>query len=475
MSAPMWCKAQVAPPDPIHPTPTSRQLAWHALEFYGFIHFTINTFTDKEWGYGDEPPSLFNPTALDVGQWVAVAKDAGMTGLILTAKHHDGFCLWPSQYTEHSVKNSPYKNGKGDIVGELAKACAEAGLKFGVYLSPWDRNHADYGRPEYIPYFRNQLRELLTNYGPVFEVWFDGANGGTGYYGGARQERSIDRATYYDWENTWSLVRALQPKAVLFSDIGPDIRWVGNEKGIAGDPCWATYSPKSSKPGIPPAPGQTLYEEAQNGHADGALWLPAEADVSIRPGWFYHAAEDAKVRTPEDLVNLYYHSVGRGATLLLNLPPDRRGLIHENDVAALRGMRKILDETFKTDLTKDAMAKTSNFRGYAEEFGAARVLDGDRNTFWTTDDDVTKAYVEISFPEQRTASHIVLQEYIELGQRILRFTVEARIDGAWRAVAKGTSIGWKRILRIEPATTDAMRIRIDEAKASPMLASLSIY
>ena len=232
--------APPAAPAPFGPLPSARQLAWHEMEFYGFVHFTVNTFTDREWGYGDEPEAVFNPGAFDAGQIVRTARDAGMRGLILTAKHHDGFCLWPSQFMEHSVKNSPWKNGRGDVVREMAGACRRAGLKFGIYLSPWDRNHRDYGRPEYLTYYRNQLRELLSNYGPVFTVWFDGANGGDGFYGGANEKRSIDNRTYYDWPNTWAIVRELQPQAVMFSDAGPDFRWVGNEAGLAGETCWAT-------------------------------------------------------------------------------------------------------------------------------------------------------------------------------------------------------------------------------------------
>lgn len=464
----------VPPPAPIEPVPTERQLAWHQREFYGFLHFTVNTFTDKEWGYGDESPSVFNPTDLDVTQWVSVAKEAGMTGLIITAKHHDGFCLWPSEYTEHSIKNSPYKDGNGDIVRELAKACADAGLEFGVYLSPWDRNHADYGRPEYIDYFRNQLTELLTNYGPIMEVWFDGANGGDGYYGGARETRTIDRTTYYDWPNTWALVRKLQPNAVMFSDVGPDIRWVGNEKGYAGDPCWATFTPQP-RDGEGPAPGLTRYEDGVNGHVDGEYWMPAEVDVSIRPGWFYHANQDDDVRTPENLLNIYYESVGRGASLLLNIPPDRRGRIHENDVAALQGLRSLLDQIFDATAATDAHATASNIRGNSEKFNASNVLDNDRQTYWATDDGVTEATLDIELPAQTTIDHIVLQEYVELGQRILEFSVLARAGEEWKEIANGTSIGWKRILRTEPVTTDAIRIAITNAMACPALSTIGLY
>lgn len=467
--------AETAPPAPIEPRPTARQLAWHEIEFYGFVHFTVNTFTDREWGEGDESPSVFNPTALDVHQWTGAAKAAGMRGLILTAKHHDGFCLWPSKFTDHTVKNSPYKKGRGNVVAEFAAACADAGLKCGVYLSPWDRNHAEYGRPAYIEYFRNQLRELLTENGPIFEVWFDGANGGTGYYGGARETRKIDPTVYYDWANTWSIVRELQPNAVIFSDVGPDIRWVGNERGYAGDPCWATFTPRAREGDGPASPGFTKYEEAVNGHSDGALWLPAEVDVSIRPGWFYHAKEDAKVKTSDDLVNIYFESVGRGTSLLLNLPPDQRGLIHENDLVALKTMRAHLDATFEVNLTKGAKTVAQNVRGTDPRYSGQNVLDTDRATYWATSDGVKASSLEIELAEEETFNVILLQEYIELGQRILRFSVDAKVNGEWRKVAAGTSIGWKRLMRCDRTTSAAIRINIEDAKACFALSTIGLY
>ena len=463
------------PPAPYGAVPTERQLAWHELEYYGFLHFTMNTFTGKEWGYGDESLETFNPTELDVKQWVRVAKNAGMKGLILTCKHHDGFVLWPSKYTEHSIKNTPYKDGKGDIVGDLAAACKEAGLTFGVYLSPWDRNHPEYARPAYIEYFRNQLRELLTNYGTIQEVWFDGANGGDGYYGGAREARKIDGTTYYDWENTWNIVRELQPDAIMFSDIGPDIRWVGNEKGFAGDPCWATYTPHGVKEGQAPAPGLVKYKEGINGHADGEQWLPAEVDVSIRPGWFYHEEENDKVRTPDNLLDLYYQSVGRGASFLLNLPPDPRGLIHENDVESLMGLRARLDAIFDVDLAQGATVSAGPVRGGDPQFSAANLLDGNNKTYWATDDGVLKASVVIALDGEKAFNHILLQEYIPLGQRVREFSVDAWVDGAWKQIAKGTSIGYKRILKTDMVSTTKLRLNIDAAAACPAIATLELY
>ena len=344
------CKA-IEPPTPYATLPSERQLKWHKLEFYGFIHFTVNTFTNKEWGYGDESCDVFNPSNYDPDQIVKAAKEGGMKGLILTCKHHDGFCLWPSKYTEHSVKNSSWENGNGDVVRDISEACKKYGLKFGVYLSPWDRNHADYGKPEYILYYRNQLRELLINYGPVFEIWFDGANGGDGYYGGANEVRKIDRATYYDWPKTLKIVRELQPDAVIFSDVGPDVRWIGNEKGIANETCWATYTPHGLD-GNEPAAGAVEYKEGEKGHRNGKYWIAPECDVSIRPGWFYHKKENSKVRNPENLMDLYFKSVGRGASFLLNLPPDKRGQIHENDVSSLKEFKANLDEMFERDNPK---------------------------------------------------------------------------------------------------------------------------
>jgi alpha-L-fucosidase len=410
-----------------------------------------------------------------VQQWVDVAKETGMSALILTAKHHDGFCLWPSEYTDHDIANAPYKNGGGDVVGELAAACRDAGIGFGVYLSPWDRNHPEYGRPEYVNYFRNQLEELLTNYGPVVEVWFDGANGGDGYYGGAREERRIDRTTYYGWEDTWAIVRDLQPGAVLFSDVGPDIRWVGNERGYAGDPCWATFTPQSVASGVPAAPGLTRYKEAQNGHIFGQQWMPAEVDVSIRPGWFYHEKENRKVRSADNLMQIYYESVGRGAGLLLNIPPDRRGHFHEKDVAALRAFKQQRDAIFEVDLAQSATAEADNVRGQSETFAAASANDGDRATYWAADTDVTGANVTLTFDSATRFDHVVLQEYIELGQRITAFQIEARVEGEWKSVADGTSIGWKRILHFDPVSADAVRIVITGAKACPTLSTFAVF
>ncbi len=463
----------VEPPAPYGPVPSAAQLAWHELEFYGFLHFTVNTFTDKEWGYGDEKPEVFQPTDFDADQIARVAKKAGMKGLILTAKHHDGFCLWPSKFTEHSVKASPWRGGGGDVVREIERACRRHGLAFGVYLSPWDRNHPEYGRAAYVAYYRDQLRELLTEYGPIFEVWFDGANGGDGYYGGARETRRIDPSSYYGWETTWALVRALQPPAVMFSDVGPDIRWVGNERGEAGDPCWARYTPRS-RDGRPPAPGHVRYEEGFHGHREGERWLPAEVDVSIRPGWFYHPSEDDRVRSPENLLELYYRSVGRGASLLLNVPPDRRGRIHERDEASLEAFGRLLEATFSVDLARGARARASNVRGRHPRFGAQRALDGDRSTYWSTDDGVTSAELILEFDGAIEFDVASIREHLPLGQRVHAWALDRWDGGGWAEIAKGESIGSRRLWRGPLQRTSRVRLRV-EGPVPPAISEFALH
>ncbi len=415
--------ASVEAPKPIGPLPNAQQMAWQEMEFYGFIHFSINTFSADEWGYGDKSPDLFNPTEMDVRQWVRIAKEAGMKGLILTDKHHDGFCLWPSEYTDYSVKNSSWKNGKGDVVKELADACKEYGLKMGVYLSPWDRNHADYGKPEYIDYFRNQLTELLTNYGDIFEVWFDGANGGDGYYGGAKEVRTVDKKNYYDWENTIALIRKLQPDAMIWSDSGPDARWVGNEHGFSYETTWSPLLKDSVYGGMP-----EYGAKYSMGQENGTHWVPAEADVSIRPGWYYHKSEDNKVKTLKELLDIYYRSVGQNSTLLLNLPVDRRGLVHENDERQLKKLTAQLKEDFATNLALKVKASADHIRGNSAKYNAANAVDGNKNTYWTTDDNIIKASITIDFEKPTLFNRFLIQEYIPLGQRVKQFSLEAEMD-----------------------------------------------
>jgi alpha-L-fucosidase len=456
-------------PAPYGPVPSTRQLRWHEMEFYGFLHFTVNTFTDKEWGYGDESPEVFNPTDFSADQIVMTAQAAGMKGLILTAKHHDGFCLWPSKFTEHSVKHSLWRNRHGDVVKEISQACRRHGLKFGIYLSPWDRNHKDYGKPEYLTYYRNQLSELLTNYGPVFEVFLDGANGGDGYYGGARETRRIDRETYYDWPTTWSLIRKLQPNANIFSDAGPDVRWVGNERGIAGETCWATLNRNDF------VPGRADESRLNRGDRPGTDWVPAECDVSIRPGWFYHEKEDSNVRTAKNLVDLYFSSVGRGGSFLLNLPVDRRGRIPENDVKSLREFRKRMDATFTRDLARGGHAIASDTRGSAQRFAAANTIDGSRSTYWTVNDDVRSPDLTIDFGSRRTFNVVRLREYLPLGQRVEAFALDAWLDGEWRQFGAASSVGNCRLVRSERITTTKVRVRITQAAAAPAISEIGIF
>ena len=460
---------EVPPPEAYGPTPTTRQLEWQEMEYYAFIHFSINTFTDIEWGYGDKDPKLFNPTELDTKQWAKVIKEAGMKGIIITAKHHDGFCLWPSKYTDYSVKNSPWRDGKGDLLKELSEACKEYGLKFGVYLSPWDRNHPQYGKPEYITYFRNQLKELLTNYGEVFEVWFDGANGGSGYYGGANETRSVDRKTYYDWENTYKIVRELQPNAMLFSDAGPDTRWCGTEEGWVGETNWSTLNRDEVWPGFPD------YHELRYGHEDGTHWVPAEVDVSVRPGWFYHRSEDHKVKTLPEMLDIYYNSVGRNATLLLNFPVDKRGLIHETDVNVVTELAESLKEDFKNNLAKKAKIQATQIRGGSSLYNPEKLIDGHKDTYWTTDDNVTKASVTLSYDKSVEFNRLLVQEHIELGQRVQEFSIEAYVDSSWKKLGDYTTIGYKRILRLPTVKASQIRISINKSKACPVLSNLELY
>ncbi len=403
-------------------------------------------------------------------QWVRTFKDTGFKGVILTCKHHDGFCLWPSKYTEHSVKNSPWKNGSGDVVRDVMRACKKYELKFGVYLSPWDRNHAGYGTPEYLEYYRNQLTELFTNYGPVFEMWFDGANGGDGYYGGKREKRSIQGSTYYQWPTTLQLVRDMEPDVIFFSDAGPGVRWVGNERGVAGETNWNTITPDTL------FAGKAGIEKLLNtGSENGTHWIPAEVDVSIRKGWFYHAEEDSLVKTPQQLFDLYLTSVGRGSTLLLNVPPDRRGLVHENDVAALEGFRALLDSTFKTDFALNKKVSASSYRGNSKYYAPANLTDNNTNTYWTTDDEILTGNFEIDFGQTQPINYLVLQEDIGLGQRVKSFTVEAFKNNEWEQVASSTTIGHKRILKLESVETDKVRISITDSKACPIISEIKIY
>lgn len=454
-------------PDAFGPVPNENQMRWQQMEYYAFIHFSLNTYTDQSWGFGDEDINLFNPTELDTRQWARICKESGMTGIIVTAKHHSGFCLWPSEYTEYSVKNAPWKDGKGDVVRELADACKEYGLKLGIYLSPWDRNYADYGKPEYITYFRNQLTELLTNYGDIFEVWFDGAHGGTGYYGGAYETREIDRATYYDWGNTYKLVRELQPDIVIWNDGGKraDLRWVGTEAGYVGETNWSLLD----------SVGEVTWPMLHYGLENGNAWVPAEVNTSIRPEWFYHPSEDEKVKTLPHLMDTWYKSIGRNGTFLLNFPIMPNGLIHPSDEKAALDLAQAVKEAFAVNLAHNAKAEASNVRGNARKFGAGKAIDNNMDTYWTTDDSVTTASLTIDFGRPTTFNRFMAQEYIRLGQRVKSFTVEANIAGDWQEVASATTIGYKRILRFPTVEASKLRFTITGSKACPVISNIGIF
>ncbi|EIZ78370.1 F5/8 type C domain protein [Novosphingobium sp. Rr 2-17] len=455
--------AQATAPKPYGAVPSARQWRWHGHEAYAFVHFAMNTFTDKEWGYGDEDPKLFDPTDFDADQIVAAAKTGGMRGIILTAKHHDGFCLWQTQTTAHSIRNSPYKQGKGDIVADVAAACRRAGMMFGVYLSPWDRNHAEYGRPAYLDCYRQQLTELCTRYGKLFEVWFDGANGGDGYYGGARETRHIDAPKYYDWPAIVKLVHELQPDACTFDPLGADIRWVGNEDGVAGDPCWPTMPNKPYD--------QTLGNSGLRG---GELWWPTETNVSIRPGWFYHADEDAKVKSPERLVRLFDESIARGTNLNLNLPPDRRGRIADQDVRVLKSFGDAMRATFARDLAKGALAHASATRG--SSFAPALVLDGNRETYWSSPDADLTPTLTLDLAPGTRFDLIRIGEYLPLGVRVTRFAIEAQMNGDWKRLAEKECIGAQRIIRLpEPIAPRRIRLVVLDGTACPAINQFSLY
>jgi alpha-L-fucosidase len=424
--APWW--------QPARPRPTPAQLAWQQDELALFVHFGINTFTDREWGDGTESPALFTPTALDPRQWARAAKAAGAKAMVLTAKHHDGFCLWPTATTPHSVASSPWAGGQGDVVRLFVDACRAEGLKAGVYCSPWDRNHPAYGdSPRYNAAYRAQLTELLTRYGPMAEVWFDGANG----------EGPNGKKQVYDWPATWALVRQLQPEAVIFSDAGPDVRWIGNERGVAGETHWSPIRPESVP--FPGADGPEVIRALQEGHADGTVWRPGETDVSIRPGWFHHAAEDARVKSVEALVDIYCTSVGRNSKLLLNVPPTRAGVFHDTDVARLAGMRAALDTLF---------ARSVRLVPAAWRLTGARGAAGT----WSLDDAVPWRVVE-------------LREGIAEGQRVARWRLRT---GDGREVAAGTTIGHRQLRRVPSMAASQLVLEVETVEV-PRPVTLRVY
>lgn len=437
--------------------PTPQQLAWHELEFYWFIHFGPNTFTDKEWGHGDEPAEVFNPTALDCRQWARLAKKSGAKGIILTAKHHDGFCLWPSDHSTHTVRESKWKEGRGDVVKELMQACREEGLKFGVYLSPWDRNHPKYGTPEYNDVYVQTMKELIRKYGPFFEFWWDGANG----------EGPNGKKQEYDFRRFEQTMRELAPNTVVFSDIGPDVRWVGNEKGIAGKTNWSYLDTAGFKRGAGAPPPDTLGQ----GNIWGKHWIPAECDVSIRPGWFYHKEEDNKVKTAEQLFDLYLKSVGRGANFLLNIPPDRRGLIHEADSTALMGFAKYVKESFADNL---AIRARKELHYKMVVYNRDLFADGDPATFESVND-YKRASYWLKFGSETKINCISLSEAISKGQHVIRGKIVLVQGTSTLREIPFTTIGRKRILTFPTENVSAVRIIIQDAKDTPSISEVGIY
>ena len=419
--------------------PSASQLAWQQDELAMFIHFGVNTFTDREWGDGTESPRLFDPSALDARQWARTARAAGFKAMILTAKHHDGFCLWPTRTTRHTVAESPWRAGHGDLVREFVDACRAEGLKPGLYLSPWDRNHPTYGdSARYLDIYEQQLTELLTQYGTIHEVWFDGANGE-----GPNGKRQI-----YDWPRIWGAVRRMQPEAVIFSDAGPDVRWIGNERGAAGTTNWSTVDPRIvTAPGVE---GAEVMRSLQDGDREGTVWRPGETDVSIRPGWFYHPAEDARVRSVDDLVALYFSSVGRNSKLLLNVPPTRAGLLHEADVASLLGMRAKLGSLFAHDLAAGGSAE------------------------WRSTG-VHSAELVLELPRMAEMGIVDLREEITQGQRVARYRLDASDGGAWRTIARGTTIGARRLARVKASRVRRLRLTIADAVERPELVRIGCY
>ncbi len=455
------------PPLPYGPVPSENQVRWQEMEYYAFVHFSLNTYTDQSWGFGDEDINLFNPTELDCRQWARICKEAGMKGIIITAKHHSGFCLWPSEYTEYSVKNAPWKDGKGDVVRELADACREYGLKLGIYISPWDRNHPDYGKSGYITYFRNQIEEVLTNYGDIFEIWFDGANGGSGYYGGAYETRSIDRTTYYDWQPTYKMIRELQPEIVIWNDGGDraDLRWVGTEAGFVGETNWSLLD----------SVGEVNWNMLHHGLENGNAWVSAEVNTSIRPEWFYHPGEDGKVKTLPHLMETYYNSIGRNGTLLLNFPIMPNGLIHPADEKAALDLAQAVREAFAVNLAEGTKAGATNVRGDATRYDEAKAIDNNTDTYWAADDSVTVASLTIDFVKPVTFNRFMAGEYIRLGQRVKSFAVEAFAGGEWKEVAQGTTIGYKRILRFPTVEATQLRLNITGSKACALISEIGVY
>ena len=457
---------KVNAPEPIYPIPSQEQIDWQKLETYAFIHFGLNTYNDLEWGYGNTPASTFNPVNLDCEQWVATLKQCGMKGVILTAKHHDGFCLWQTETTDYSIANSPYKDGKGDMVKELSDACKKYGLKFGLYLSPWDRNNSEYGREDYVETYHQQIDELTKNYGDLFEFWFDGANGGNGYYGGADETRSIDARKYYDYERARDTILKRHPNAMIFGGTCQTIRWVGNEQGWAGDTDWCMINPELSD----------HTKHLNHGSENGTHWIPAEVDVSIRPGWFYHKREDHQVKSVAQLTDIYYRSVGHNANLLLNFPINLDGKIPALDSLRATEWHEVIVNDFKDNILKNAEVRVDNERG--RKFKAENVIDDDWNTYWATDDDYNFGTISFSFDKPVKMNRVVLQEYIALGQRVKDFYMEGELNGKWFKINPFdtlSTIGYKRIVRFNTVELDKLIIYFEESRGPLCINNIEAY
>jgi alpha-L-fucosidase len=434
-----WHVVVVPPPVNERPVPSGPQLEWQRDELAMFLHFGVNTFTDREWGDGTENPAMFNPARLDARQWARTARAAGFRAMILTAKHHDGFCLWPTRTTSHSVASSPWRGGRGDVVREFVDACRAEGLKAGLYCSPWDRNHVAYGdSPRYNDVFCAQITELLTNYGPISEVWFDGANG----------EGPNGKKQQYDFPRFWSLVKRLQPRTVIFSDAGPDVRWIGNENGVAGDPNWSTVDPRIVT--VPGLSGREVTRSLQHGDRDGSAWRPGETDVSIRPGWFNHPAEHTRVKTAEQLVGLYFTSVGRNSKLLLNVPPTREGLLHDTDIAHLTEMHERLRVMFRDDIAAH------------------------RQTFWRAAGE-RGVQMEVDLGRAVNVGIADLREDITRGQRVGGYTLEGQTGGEWRELSTGTTIGYKKLDRFPQTEVRRVRLTITDGIGRPQPLEIRLY
>ena len=475
LSGAAW--SQVKPPAPYGALPSERQLRWHEMDMYVLVHFTPTTFENKEWGYGDADPKIFNPSEFDAGQILKAVKAGGFKGLILVAKHHDGFALWPTATSPYNISKSPWRNGKGDMVKEFEQAARKEGLAFGVYCSPWDRNNPRYGTPAYVQDYRNQLRELYTGYGKLFISWHDGANGGDGYYGGAKETRKIDRTTYYGWDSTWKITRAMQPTASIFSDVGWDVRWVGNERGEADTTSWATYTPEPlpGRKGV--GPGDVRDELNPMGTRNGEYWMPAECDVPLRKGWFFHPEENNQVKPPQQLFDIYLKSVGRGACLDIGIAPDTRGQLHPNDVLALANFGQLLKNTFSNNLAKKADFQASNTRGgQSKKYGTAFLADNDRYSYWATDDSVTTPELVMEWSSPQLVQYVRIRENIKLGQRIEALEVDAWQGNRWMKIASATSIGACRIIALpSPVTTQRLRLRITKSPVSVAIGEVGVF